>query len=153
MSLDPRYQTPLHDAAQALVRAADNLRFTLAGVGPLMPLTLDAMARLTESERERLDSLAVRFSRCQQMAGGAFKALALAEAEPQSRFIDLLALMCKRGLVDSIEVWNRQRDLRNDIGHLYLAKDRDFVDFYNALAVEAPGVIAYAERLQEYLRK
>ena len=150
MIVDQRYLPALREATQTLDRAAENLRFTLERVSNLIPITLAGLALISPADRERLDALAVRYSRCQQMVGSAFKSLALAEAEPQSRFIDLLALMQKRGLLESIDVWDRQRALRNDIGHLYLTSDNDFVDFYNTLARTAPDVIAYAQRMRQY---
>ena len=54
--------------------------------------------------------------------------------------IDLLALMQKRGMIDSIEARDIQRDLRNDTGHVYLATDAEFAHFYNAVAAMAPAV-------------
>lgn len=150
MSYDARYLPAFREALEALDRTAANLAFTLAGVGNVMPLTTAGVAALAPEHRERLDALAARFARCQQMAGSAFKALALLEAEPQPRFIDLLALMQKRGLIDSLAAWDSQRDLRNDAGHVYLATDTEFADFHNAVAEAAPGVIAYAKRLRDY---
>lgn len=150
MNVDRRYLPAFLDALAALEHAAANLDFTLQRVRPLMPLTASTVATLAAEDRERLDALAARFARCQQMAGVAFKALALAEAEPQARFIDLLALMQKRGLIDSIEAWDTQRDLRNEAGHTYLVTDIDLVAFHNTLADLAPAVSAYATRLRAY---
>lgn len=150
---DPRYLPAFQDSLKALGRSAANLVFTLERVASFMPLSGAAIARLSAEERERLDALSARFARCQQMAGSAFKSLALLEAEPQSRFIDLLALMQKRGLIDSIEDWDTQRDLRNDSGHVYVATDAELADFYNALVRHAPAVSAYADRLRIYAAK
>ena len=124
--------------------------FTLGRVAPLLPLTEAGIAGLSPDERERLDALATRFARCQQMAGAAFKTLALLEAEPQARFIDLLALMQKRGLIESIAAWDAQRDLRNDIGHVYIGTDGDAAAFLTAIGNLAPAVAAYAARLRGY---
>ena len=147
---DPRYLPAFRDAMGALDRAAANLGFTLERVEAVLPLTTAKVAALSPEARERLDALAARFARCQQMAGNAFKALALLEAEPQSRFIDLLALMQKRGLIESIAAWDLQRELRNDAGHVYFATDAEFADFHNAVSEAAPGVVDYARRLRDY---
>ena len=150
MTYDARYAAAFHEALAALERAAGNLDFTLARIRPLLPLTAAVVAGLPPEDRERLDALAARFARCQQMAGMAFKALALVEAEPQDRFIDLLALMQKRGLIESVAAWDSQRDLRNGAGHVYLGTDADLAAFYNALAGLAPAVSGYAARLRQY---
>ena len=150
MTYDARYRPAFQEALTATERAAANLNYTLARVAPLLPLTPQSASTLPQEDRERLDALAARFARCQQMAGMTFKALALLEAEPQSRFIDLLALMQKRGLIDSIEAWNTQRDLRNDAGHVYLTTDAEFAAFHNEVAKLAPNVAGYAVRLREY---
>lgn len=150
MSYDARYLPAFQEAQAALARASANLEFTLGRVTGLLPLNPATIATLSAEDRERLDALAARFARCQQMAGSAFKALSLLEAEPQTRFIDLLALMQKRGLIASIAAWDAQRDLRNDIGHVYFATDGEFATFHNAIATAAPQVIAYAARLDAY---
>ncbi|MDA8232232.1 MAG: hypothetical protein M0006_12915 [Magnetospirillum sp.] len=150
MTFDARYFSAFRDSAAALERAAANLTFTLGRVASFPPLTPDAVTALPPQARERLDALAARFARCRQTAGNAFKALALLEADPQPRFIDLLALIQKRGLIDSIENWDMQRDLRNDVGNVYFATDAEFADFYNTLAEAAPGVAAYWDRLRTY---
>jgi hypothetical protein len=150
VTFDARYRPAFDEALAALERAAANLAFTLERTAGLLPLTAVTAAALAPEARERLDALATRFARCQQMAGQAFKALSLVEAEPQSRFIDLLAMMQKRGLIDDIETWNRQRDLRNDTGHVYFATDAEFAAFHSAMVLAAPAVIDYARRLREY---
>ncbi len=150
MTYDPRYVPAFRESLSALQRAAANLSFTLARVEPCLPLSDAAIATLTPEDRERLDALAARFARCQQMAGAAFKALALLEAEPQARFIDLLALMQKRGLIDSLEAWDSQRDLRNLAGHVYVATDSELAAFVNALAEVSPAVADYGARLTRY---
>ncbi|MGE5504174.1 MAG: hypothetical protein ACM31L_07095 [Actinomycetota bacterium] len=153
MTLDERYLPALHEALAGLQRAADNLRFTLSRVDHLLPLDGKAVGRLTAEDRERLDALAARYSRCQQMAGNAFKALALAEAEPQPRFIDLLTLMHKRGLIDSVAEWDAQRDLRNNAAHIYLSAEAEVIAFYYAVAESAGRVAEYADRLAAYVAR
>jgi hypothetical protein len=153
VSGESKYLSAFGDANQALQSAAQNLRFTYSRIRTWLPEGRPVPTGLSSDKCEQLDALAIRYARCQQMAGQAFKALALLEAEPQERFIDLLALMVKRGLVESIETWNRQRDLRNDAGHIYLATEKDFADYYTSLLAAAPGVAAYAERLTAYVKK
>lgn len=150
MTYDPRYLPAFKEALSALKRAAANLAFTLERVAPGLPLTASAMATMAPAERERFDALAARFARCQHLAGTAFKALALLEGEPQPRFIDLLALMQKRGLIESIEAWDTERDLRNETGHVYLSTDAELAAFLNAIAALAPAVAAYSQRLDAY---
>jgi len=153
MIVDSLYLPAFRESLDLLGRATGNLRFTLERVSRFLPLDAATVQALAPEALERLDALEIRFARCQQMAGQAFKALALLESEPQSRFIDLLALMQKRGLIESIATWDAQRDLRNDIGHVYLPNHADFARFHNALAEAAPGVAAYAGRLAAYAAK
>ena len=150
MNIDRRYLPLFEEALENLGRAAENLAFTLARVQPLLPLDGRGITTLSPERRESLDALTARFARCQQMAGNAFKALALMEAESQPRFIDLLALMQKRGLIASIEAWDTQRDLRNAAAHVYLVTGADLAAFYNAVTEAAPAVVAYADRLRDY---
>jgi len=65
--------------------------------------------------------MTARFSRLQDLMGNRlFKSLTLLEAEPQHRFLDVLNLMEKRGIIISSQQWIELRNMRNEISHGYI---------------------------------
>lgn len=139
----------LTETLVALNQAADRLAATHAGTSALFPLKAGALEALSQTDQERLDAYAIRYARCQDLLFPAMRALARAQLEPaaQGSFLDLFALMQKQGVTTSLDDWERQRDLRNAIGHEY-PETAAIADILNAIRAAAPEVLAHVERLQ-----
>ncbi len=132
-SASPRHAV-LTETLAALSQAAERLAATHAGIATLFPLTGNALESLPETDRERLDAYAIRYARCQDLLFPAMRALARAQLEPAADrgFLDLFALMQKQGVTGTLDDWERQRDLRNAIGHEY-PETSAIADILNAL--------------------
>lgn len=138
----------------ALQQAADRLRATHAGVSDLFPLTASSIAGLPPWEQERLDAYAIRYARCQDLLFPAMRALARTQLEPHAdgSFLELHALMQKQGIVAEPKDWERQRALRNAVGHEYPDPDA-IADILNGIQAAAPEILTVAERLHEAARR
>lgn len=137
------------EALDALEQAGDRLRSTHTKVVDLFPLTVEVFAALDEAQRERLDAYAVRYARYQDLVYPALRALGRLTREPKAdrSFLELHAVMEKAGVADSIETWDRQRALRNAVGHAYPQADR-IVDILNGISASLPQILAYPERIR-----
>ncbi|MCG6941300.1 MAG: hypothetical protein LJE69_08620 [Thiohalocapsa sp.] len=139
----------LAETMRALHQAAERLRTTQAGVSDLFPLTAGSIAALPQPAQERLDAYAIRYARCQDLLFPAMRALARAQLEPKAdgSFLELHALMQKQGIVGGTADWERQRALRNAVGHEYPDPDA-IADILNGLHAAAPEVLAIVERMR-----
>lgn len=139
----------LSDALAALGQAAERLASTHDGVAALFPLNPTAFEILPEPEKERLDAYAIRYARCQDLLFPAMRALGRAQLEPKadSGFLELFALMQKQGITTSRDDWERQRSLRNAVGHEYPDASA-IVDILNAIRSAVREVLDCVKRLK-----
>jgi len=78
------------------------------------------------------------------------RALARAQLEPKAdgSFLELHGLMQKQGIVTSTADWERQRVLRNAVGHQYPDPD-SITDILNGIHAATPEVLGVVQRLRE----
>jgi hypothetical protein len=57
------------------------------------------------------------------------------------------ALMQKQGITTNLDDWERQRDLRNAVGHDY-PETSAIADILNAIRAATPQVLDYVDRLR-----
>ena len=140
----------LNQTLQALRQAASRLRAThgdLTAHFPLTPARLNAMSQI---DQERLDALAVRYARCQDLLAPAMRALARAQLEPKAdaSFLGLHALMQKQGIATTTADWERQRSLRNAVGHEY-PDTETIAELLNGIQADIPAILSMVERLSQ----
>lgn len=77
------------------------------------------------------------------------RALARAQLEPKAEgsFLELHALMQQQGILGDTADWERQRALRNAVGHEY-PDPAAIVDILNGIHAATPEVLAIVTRLQ-----
>jgi hypothetical protein len=140
----------LAETLVALRQAADRLGATHHAVAPHFPLTSTHRTALSQTEQERLDAFAIRYARCQDLLFPAMRALARAQLEPKAdaSFLALHALMQKQGIVTSTADWERQRALRNAVGHEYPDPDA-ITDILNGIHAATPEILGVVQRLQQ----
>ena len=99
--------------------------------------------------QERLDAYAIRYARCQDLLFPTMRALARAQLEPKAEgaFLDLFSLMQKQGVTTRIEDWERQRALRNAVGHEYPDAE-EIAGILNTIREAVPEVLAYVNALR-----
>ncbi|WPL19902.1 hypothetical protein Thiowin_05051 [Thiorhodovibrio winogradskyi] len=140
----------LEQALQALRQAASRLRATHGDLTAHFPLTSARLNAMSQIDQERLDALAVRYARCQDLLAPAMRALARAQLEPKAdaSFLVLHALMQKQGIVATTADWERQRSLRNAVGHEY-PEAETIADLLNGIQAEIPAILSMVERLSQ----
>ena len=111
------------DDQQAITRQArrqvnDTMRLVEASLGKLQPF--DPAHPYTPDEYEPYDALSDRFMRAVEIGINFFRSYErLQFAEESETFRDQLNRMEKLGLVTSVELWFRMREVRNRIVHDY----------------------------------
>jgi len=147
--VSPRIQV-LNETLAALTQAAGRLAATHAGVDALFPLSVASIDGLAVQEQERLDAYAIRYARCQDLLFPAMRAFARAQLEPKADagFLAVHALMEKQGIVGDRDSWERQRSLRNAVGHEY-PDTAAIVDILNGIHRESADILAIVERLRQ----
>lgn len=139
----------LTETVNALAQAAAQLGATHATLAGWFPLTAESLRGMDQAEQERLDAYAIRYARCQDLLYPAMRALARAQLEPKADagFLPLFALMQKQGITTSLDDWERQRGLRNAVGHAY--PDAGAVtDILNGIRTAAPEIVELTARLR-----
>lgn len=139
----------LDETLAALRQAADRLGATHQAVARHFPLTAARLTALQQPEQERLDAYAIRYSRCQGLLFPAMRALARAQLEPKAdgSFLELHGLMQKQGIVTSAADWERQRALRNAVGH-ESPDPESITDILNGIHAAAPEVLGVVQCLE-----
>jgi hypothetical protein len=140
----------LDETLVALRQSADRLGATHRAVARSFPLTTVRLTALPQPAQERLDAYAIRYARCQDLLFPAMRALARAQLEPKAdgSFLELHGLMQKQGIVTSTADWERQRVLRNAVGHQYPDLD-SITDILNGIHAATPEVLGVVQRLRE----
>jgi hypothetical protein len=136
----------LADRLHAVERLTDHLRFSLdrnayplASLGELDPVRLESVSALIE-----------RFGKLQDLLTGIFRELVILSGEEAYDMNRVFARMEKLGILTSAEGWRAMRVLRNLGAHEYDTDDTGKTRFVNALAADAPELIAIAERARRY---
>ena len=102
----------------------------------IMPLNSSRYVKLTDSEIETLDQFLFRFSKLQDTMGQKlFKNMLLFLGEDISNrpFIDILNIMEKLKLIDSVNDWRELREDRNELAHNYEDEPEEMSETINRL--------------------
>jgi len=102
----------------------------------IMPLNSSRYIKLTDSEIETLDQFLFRFSKLQDAMGQKlFKNMLLFLGEDISNrpFIDILNIMEKLKLIDSVNDWRELREDRNELAHNYEDEPEEMSETINRL--------------------
>lgn len=119
-SHDPRLAALFVANLKEADRAARNLQTSVTRTAHLFPLEGDALERLDDEGKERLDAFRVRFADLHDLlAGKLFRSLLLLEEEQPTSRLDILNAVEKRGIIPSFQAWKRLRDVRNAFMHDY----------------------------------
>jgi hypothetical protein len=136
----------LADRLHAIERLADHLTFSLdrnayplTSLGELDPVHLESVSALIE-----------RFGKLQDLLTGIFRELVILSGEEAHDMNRVFARMEKLGILTSADGWRAMRVLRNLGAHEYDTDDTGKTRFVNALAADAPELIAIAERARGY---
>jgi hypothetical protein len=149
---DPEYRAAFAEDMHAARLAAAQFRYSLGHLEPLVPIDEARLRTCAPATLEDLDALGVRFARLQDLLGArVFRSLARLEAEEPERFLDLLGLMEKRGLIDA-ERWLEVRRLRNRTAHEYADRPGALASLLADVFRQAPYLLQVLGRANAYAR-
>jgi len=116
-----------------------------------MPLNLEDFENLNEQEQDKLDILAFRFAKLQDLLGDKVFRLILEFSgfNTQKKFIELLSELEKEGVLD-LDKWIELRNARNDIAHEYPDNRENIIKAINFIFKESDYLISLTQKLEEY---
>jgi len=117
----------------------------------VMPLNLNRLESLSEPEQDKLDILAFRFSKLQDLLGDKIfrNILEYSGFNVQRPFIELLSELEREGLLD-LDVWIGLRGARNKIAHEYPDDEARLIEAISFIYEESDYLIGLSEKLEEY---
>lgn len=136
-------------------RVAERLRRSREKLAPEMPLSGEAVMRLTEARQESIDALLKRYEQLEDALGrGLFRTLAALEGEDTAALSrrDLALLMEKLGIVASADVWSEAALMRNRLAHHYPDEPDRQAERINAAWRLAEVLLETLARLEAHAR-
>lgn len=113
------------------------------------PFTVDTLEELTEIENDKLDVLAFRFAKLQDLLGEKIfrNILNLMGYNTQKPFIEILGELEREGLID-IKKWIAIRNARNTISHEYPYQEDKIIEAINFIIENSSYLINVTYKLQ-----
>jgi hypothetical protein len=113
------------------------------------PFTIDKLKRLNDIENDKLDVLAFRFAKLQDLLGEKVfrNLLNLMGYNTQKPFIEILSELEREGLID-IKKWIALRDARNLISHEYPYQEDKVIEAINFIFENSDYLIEVTKRLK-----
>ncbi|MCP5190896.1 MAG: hypothetical protein H6988_10960 [Pseudomonadales bacterium] len=130
-------------------RLSGHLGFSLGR----LPYPLPGLENLDPVSLESVSALVERFGKLQDLLGGVFREIAVFSGDDASDMNRVFARMEKIDILTSADQWRAMRVLRNLGAHEYDPSDAGRARFINALAADAPELMAIANRAVEYVRR
>lgn len=117
----------------------------------IMPLDLESFEDLSEKEQDKLDILAFRFAKLQDLLGDKVFRMILEYSgfNVQRKFIELLSELEKEGILD-LDKWIELRNARNKIAHEYPDERENLIEAINFIFMESIYLIDLTQKLEEY---
>jgi hypothetical protein len=147
LSLEKQHLAGLLEAIQRCVYFLDGLASEQA-----FPLSGEIL-RSRCKDRGLFDSLAAlneRFAKLQDTCAAVMRHASILAGEKTDTFLGVLSFYEKVGVVDSLEVWQRLRMLRNMASHDYETSYDEISEYFNALHASIPELICTGVKLVDY---
>lgn len=142
----------LQDALRECERHAYHLGRALHLLTPILPMTGEQFASLTDEQIQTLDQFVLRFTKLQDgMGGHLYPAILdyLQEPFEERPMLDKLNRLEKLGYVQNAEMWQNIRSIRNKFAHDYPddpEKNAALVNIATEAAQSMIGVLAAIEK-------
>jgi len=134
--------------AKKHINKIENSNRVLAEV---MPIDITTFENLSEQQQDKLDILAFRFSKLQDLLGDKIfrNILEYSGFNVQQSFVKLLAELEKEEILD-INRWISLRDARNKIAHEYPDNEESLISSINFIYQNSDYLIELTDRLERY---
>jgi len=129
----------------------DRLNDVLKTLKHLYPLTVDKLETIPVETKDKLDVLAFRFSKLQDLLGSKiFREYLIVLQYPteDKNFLELLKELEKEKLID-IDKWSEFRGVRNSISHDYPSEEDEKIDAINYLIENVEYLINIIKKIKE----
>ena len=129
----------------------DRLNDVLKTLKYLYPLTVDKLETIPVEIKDKLDVLAFRFSKLQDLLGSKiFREYLVVLQYPteDKNFLELLKELEKEKLID-IDKWSEFRGVRNSIYHDYPFEEDEKIDAINYLIENVEYLIIIIKKIKE----
>ena len=129
----------------------DKIKRANAVLAGVMPMNEEALESLPEAAQDKLDILAFRFSKLQDILGDKIFRMILEYSgfNVQRPFIELLGELEREGLLD-LDLWIELRNARNKIAHEYPYDSEKLVSAINFIYSHSDYLIELTQKLEEY---
>ena len=133
------------------IRTAERLKISLRRLNDQFPLDGDDLKSPSDDLIDGLDAFRVRYSDLQDCIGNKiFRGILLLEEEKPASTLDVLNKMEKRKIINTVDAWRKQREIRNAFAHDYPNKESDKAEALNAAWGTAPDMIALLKNVAHY---
>jgi len=129
----------------------DKIKKANAVLNEVMPINADTLESLSEARQDKLDILAFRFSKLQDILGDKIFRMVLEYSgfNTQRSFVELLGELEREGLLD-LDLWIELRGARNKIAHEYPYDHEKLVSAINFIYTNSDYLITLTQKLEEY---
>jgi len=120
-------------------------------LGEVMPVNLNVLESLTEQQQDKLDILAFRFSKLQDLLGDKIfrNILEYSGFNVQQSFVRLLGELEREGILD-LNQWISLRNARNRIAHEYPNDEKGLTSSINFIYEYSDYLVELTDRLERY---
>jgi len=120
-------------------------------LGEVMPVDLNVLESLTEQQQDKLDILAFRFSKLQDLLGDKIfgNILEYSGFNTEQSFVRLLSELEREGILD-LNQWISLRNARNRIAHEYPDDEKSLTSSINFIYEYSDYLIELTDRLERY---
>lgn len=119
---------------------------------PLQPEDLE-IHRLDAEFFEPLAALNERFAKLQDILGAAMRNATFLLAESVPTFLHVLEFYEKHEVIESVNLWQRMRKLRNDAAHEYDIAPRATAEHFNLLEEDLCALVKMTFRFVAFVRQ
>jgi len=147
MNIYKKLELHLEESSVHIERLLDVLRV----LEKLYPLTTSKLETITSANKDKLDVLAFRFSKLQDLLGSKIfrEYLAVLQYPTEDKnFLELLKELDKEKIID-IDIWSEFRGVRNSISHDYPFEEDEKLDAINYLIKNVKYLIDITNKIKD----
>ncbi len=148
---DSKYKKLFIANASEALRTANWLKRSIVRLQSDFPLTESSFSLDDDVLFEKLDAFRVRFSDLQDCIGNKlFRGLLMLEQENPVSMLDVLNLIEKRRIFDTVNDWKHLRGIRNSFSHDYPESNQQRIETLNVAWESAPLLLSILNKLLAY---
>jgi hypothetical protein len=124
-----------------------------AKVKDIFPLSASRYESLSDEEVEAIDQYLFRFAKLQDTLGTKLFRIIVSEYVDnieQLTFLDILNRLEKIGILGSVNVWKRLRDIRNDIAHQYDDEPQEMAEVLNNIFAYKDDLLGIFKKIDDF---